>query len=223
MPRLVLMNNSLERSLTNLVVEVRTGTRNVSLDGEHISGDWDNKGRSHRIGAGRPMALNVLNPFLSRNDLVNAVLDFTQRYGPLTIPFSAATSFRFSVADWNMARKRICVLWKAASSGTKRRWPLSIPLDQSDGDHFSFEDGQLTFRTQSLHTYMALEIARIPMKGFRRCTNFSYGCKSPYFFSDDFREKYCSEACSHEAKKRAKLDWWNREKRGKKNVTHKAR
>jgi hypothetical protein len=218
------MNSGLERKLDIFTIEVQTGTRDVALDGENITGAWVDKGAIHRIGEQpREIALHVLNPFLSGVRLTDAVLDFTKRYGPLTVPFRSAEPFRFSIKEWKMARHFLHVLWKAASNGLKRKWPISIPVDKSDGDHFSFDDGRLTFRTQSLSTFMALEIARTPVEKFRQCANFGYGCKAPYFFANDLRERYCSEACARESKKRAKLDWWNNNRKGTKHVAKKTR
>jgi hypothetical protein len=33
------------------------------------------------------------------------------------------------------------------------------------------------------------------------------------FVGDDWRDRYCCETCAHEGKKRAKLDWWNKNRR----------
>jgi hypothetical protein len=217
------MNSGLERSSNNLRIEVQTGTRNVVLERDDITGEWDAESTIYRIGEGRPIALNVLNPFLGNDRLANAVLDFTQRFGPLTIPFCRGASFRFSINEWKMARKYLHVVWKAAGSGSKRKWPVNLPVDESDGDHFSFENGRLSFRTQNLSTFMALEIATIPAERFKRCANFGYGCKSPYFFANDLRERYCSETCARESKKRAKLKWWNENRRGGKDGTQETR
>ena len=217
------MNSSLEGNSNNLSIEVQTGTRDVVLDRNCIVGSWDAKGTIYRIGAGRAIALNVLNPFLSNDRLADAALDFTRRFGPLTVPFCGAASFRFSIDEWKMARKYLHGVWKAASSGSRRKWPFNLPVDKSDGDHFSFDNGRLTFRTRSLSTFMALEVAAIPVENFRRCANFGYGCKSPYFFASDLRERYCSETCSHESKKRAKLKWWNENRRGGEDVAQKTR
>jgi hypothetical protein len=217
------MNSGLEGSLNNLNIEVQTGTGDVVLEGNYIAGAWDAKGTIYRIGEGRAIALNVLNPFLGNERLADAALDFTRRFGPLTIPFCRGESFRFSIDEWKIARKHLYVAWKAASTTSKRKWPFNLPVDRNDGDHFSSENGRLTFRTQSLSTFMALEVATIPVERFRRCANFGYGCKSPYFFAGDLRERYCSETCAHESKKRAKLDWWNKNRRGGEDGTQKTR
>jgi hypothetical protein len=217
------MKTGLERSSNNLRIEVQTGTRDVVLEGDYITGAWDAEGRIYRIGEGRALVLDVLNPFLGTNRLADAALDVTKKFGPLTIPFCRGESFGFSIDEWKMARKYLLGVWRAASSGLKRKWPFNLPIDKCDGDHFSFENGQLTFRTQNLSTFMALEIATIPVERFKRCANFGYSCRSPYFFASDLRERYCSETCAHESKKRAKLKWWNDNRKGREDGTQKAR
>jgi hypothetical protein len=223
MPRLLFVDNDLERSSSNLRIEVQTGTRKVVLEGDYITGFWDAKGAIYRIGEGRAIALNVLNPFLGSDRLEDAVLDFTKRFGPITIPFCSDASFSFSIGEWKRARQDLYVVWKGASSGLKRKWQFNLPVDKSDGDHFSFENGRPAFRTQNLSKFMDLEIATVPAKGFKRCASFAYGCKSPYFFSSDLRERYCSETCAHESKKRAKLKWWDENRRGGEDGAQKAR
>ena len=207
------MNNGLEHGLQNLGIEVRTGTRNVVLKDDYIIGEWASEATVYRIDKGRPIALDLLNhPHIGKCGYPDAALAFTQKFGPLTIPFGRAASFRFSIAEWKAVRRELHFAWKAASSAVKRGQPLNLPLD---GDHFSLYKGQIRFRTQKLITYMALEIATIPAKNLRMCANFGYGCKSPFFFASDLREKYCSQSCAHEAKKRVKLKWWNENRREK--------
>jgi len=218
------VNNDLERVSKNLTIEVQTGTRHVMFEGkDYITGAWDANGTVHRMGEHRrAIALDVLNPFLRGDRLADAALDFTKKFGPITIPFDREKPFRFSIHEWKIARKYLYGVWKAASSRLERKWPLNLPVDVRDGDHFSFANGRLTFRTQNLSTFMALEIATIPVEGFRRCANFGCGCKSPYFFASDLRERYCSETCANESKKRAKLKWWD-DNRRKSNGPKKAR
>lgn len=204
-------------------VEVQTGTRNVALDGDYIAGMWDEKGAVYRLGERRAIALDVLNLFLSSDRLADAALDFTRRFGPLTAPFSGGEPFRFSIEEWKMARKYLHGVWKAASGGAERKWPFNIPVDGSGGDRFSGEDGRLVFRTQNLSTFMALEIAAVPVEKFRRCANFMFGCKAPFFFASDLRERYCSESCAREGKNRAKREWWNKNRGGGRDGAQKTR
>jgi hypothetical protein len=209
------VNSGLERTSHIIGIEVQTGTRNVALEGDYVTGAWDAEGTIYRIGKRRAISLDMLNPFLGKNRLADAVVDFTNRFGPLTIPFCCAASFRFSISEWKMARRNLHWVWKAASSGLKRNRSFTLPVDKSDGDHFRLDKGRITFRTQRLSTYMALEIATIPAERLRMCANFVSGCKSPFFFASDLREKYCSETCAHASKRRAKLEWWNENRRGK--------
>lgn len=215
------MKNGLERSLSNIAIEVQTGTRDVVLEGDYISGVWQTRGTIHRVGTGRAIALDVLNPFLGKSSLADAILLFTKKFGPLTIPYRRSSSFRFSIREWKAARRVLHFAWKAASTGAKGNRDFTIPLDAQDC--FNLENGQATFRTQKLITFAALEIASIPADRLKTCENRSFGCESPFFFASDLREKYCSEACAHESKKRKKLKWWNENRREKKSGTQKTR
>jgi hypothetical protein len=196
-----------------LGIEIRTGTRNVVRKDYYITGEWASEPTVYRIDKGRPIALDLLNaPHVGKRSYTDSALDFTQKFGPLTIPFGRTASFRFSIAEWKAARRELHFAWKAASSSVKRGQPLNLPLD---GDHFSLYKGQITFRTHKLITYMALEIVTIPAKSLRMPANFEYGCKSPFFFASDLRERYCSQRCAHDAKKRVKLKWWNENRKEK--------
>ena len=210
------MAHVLEGILNNIRIEVQTGTREVVREGDYISGAWDARGKAYRTGEGRAIALDVLNPFLDQVRISDAVLKFTERLGPLTIPFDSGASFRFSIREWIAARRGLQWVWKATSSGMKLSRNYDLPVKESDRDHFSFEKGnRITFRTHKLSTFIALEIATIPANMFRRCANFGYGCKSPFFIAGDRREKYCSESCAHEGRKRAKLKWWDENRKEK--------
>jgi hypothetical protein len=197
------------------------GTRNVLLEGDHISGQWATAAVIYRIDKAHAIALDLLNtPHVGKRSYADAALDFTKKFGPLTIPFSRGASFRFSISEWKETRQNLHIAWKVASSAAKWNQPFYLPLD---GDHFSFEKGRITFRTQKLITYAALEIASISAQRLRRCANFGYGCKSPFYFASDLRERYCSQMCANEAKKRAKLRWWNENRKGEEDGTQKAR
>jgi hypothetical protein len=222
MTRILFVNSGLDSSSVNLAIEVQTGTRIAELKGVHITGEWDAKGTIRRFGEGRAIALDVLNPFIDGTPLAQAILGFTRKFGPLTVPFCPGATFRFSVAEWKRARQFLHFVWKNASSGLKRS-PLTVPVDNAKGDQFRFRDGLPTFRTQSLSTYMAFEIAAVPTDRFKRCANFGYGCRAPYFFASDLRERYCSETCFHESNKRKKREWWDENRGRGKNGTQKTR
>ena len=208
------MNSGLERDLNNIGIEVQTGIKSAVQEGEYVAGTWNAEGEMYRIGEGRAIALDVLNPFLRERSFANAVLEFTRKFGPLTIPFSRGESFRFSIREWKTARRALHFVWKAAASGRRSNRAVKIPCE-SNLDYFNRSQGRLTFRTQTLSTYAALEIASIPAELLRTCENQKFGCKSPFFFASDLRERYCSATCAHEAKKRIKLKWWNENRRGK--------
>jgi hypothetical protein len=206
------VNNGLERGFEKLRVEVQTGTQNVLLKGDYITGEWASEAVVHRIDETRAIALELLNVTHVQRKYEDAALDFTKKFGPITILFGHGASFKFSISEWKSARQQLHIAWKAASSTARwNRSPLYLPID---GDHFIFEKAGITFRTQKLLTYAALEIASIPTARLRRCANFPHGCKSPFFFASDLRERYCSQRCANEAKKRAKLRWWNENRRG---------
>ena len=221
MPRILSVNNSLERRFEKIGIELQTGTRNVLLEGDDITGEWAPAAVVHRIDEPRAIALELLNAtHVGKRSYANAALAFTEKFGPLTIPFGHDASFKFSISEWKAARQNLHIAWKVASSAAKLNQPFYLPLD---GDHFSFDKGRITFCTQKLLTYAALEIASIPAARLRRCANFGHGCESPFFFASDLREKYCSQTCANEAKKRAKLKWWNDNRKGGEDGTRKTR
>lgn len=218
------MDKRLDGELGNLAIAVETGTRNVVRDSDHVSGIWiDEPVIWPKEGSSRAIALEVLNPFLGSTRLADAAVDFTRRFGPLTLPFRRGESFRFSIDEWKRARQHLSVVWRAARGGSKPKWPFTVSVDGNEGDHFSFANGQILFRTRNLLTFMSLEIASVPAENFRTCANFGYGCKSPYFFSGDLRETHCSEACAVESRKRSKREWWNSNRKGVSDGTQKAR
>lgn len=220
------MNKFLESTLGHFGVVVYTGTKNVEFDGEYVTGQWASQPTIIRFGLRpRAAAVELLNALSGRkNDSSQkAVLQFTRKYGPLNVPFIAGETFRFAIGDWKAQRNRLLISWKIVSTAGKQGRPVYIRVDGNNGDHFCIEHGCLSFRTKRLMTYMELEVASVPAQRLRKCANFAYGCESPYFFADDLRNKYCSDACSIAGKNRAKLEWWNENRKGGQDGTQKTR
>lgn len=222
MPRLLLMNNGLDGTWNNLRIEVRTGTKNVELDGDCVVGEWKDKAKILAAWSVRPVALKLMNAsFADEAQLAKTALLFTREFGPLKLPFEPGAPFRLPIRDWQAQRRLFVFAWKIFSDQRKRKLPIDLPI--GSGDHFSFASGQLSFHTGTLWTFMALEIGSVSGKRLRRCANFMYGCGSPYFIASDFREKYCSPVCADERRKQGKLRWWNENRKGKESGTEKAR
>ena len=74
--------------MNNIGIEVQTGAKSAVPEGDYVAGKWDAVGEVYRIGEGRAIALEVLNPFLGERSFADAILEFTRKFGPLTIPFS---------------------------------------------------------------------------------------------------------------------------------------
>jgi len=215
------MKQFLVSGFADFGIEVETGVSNVELHGKNISGTWLATPKVIRSGASRPIAVELLNsirgfdpgPFPGPGRLPEAALKITKKFGPLTIPYRAGSAFSFTVDGWLLTIHLLRNAWAAVSHSSQKKTPIDIPLDR--GESFRFANGGLTFRTHRLDTFVVLEIASVLAPRLCLCANHSYDCGSPYFIASDKREKYCSESCAREAKRRANLVWWNKNRKGK--------
>jgi hypothetical protein len=168
------------------------------------------------LEGGLPKVAELLDslPGVGRGCLEKAALDFTRKYGPLEFPYCAGEPFQFSVRDWGVSVRQLQDMWTWISKCSRKGIPLSIG-DGPFSARLRFINGRITFVTDFLPAFVALEMASVPAPLLCVCANRGKGCKSPYFIASDKREKYCSESCAQAAQRRVKLEWWNKNRRGK--------
>jgi len=176
------------------------------------------------LEGGLPKVAELLDslPGVGRGRLEKAALYFTRKYGPLEFPYRAGEPFRFSVRDWGVIVRQLQDMWAWISKCRRKGIPLSIG-DGPFSTRLRFINGRITFVTDFLPAFVALEMASVPAPLLCVCTNRGKGCKSPYFIASDKREKYCSEDCAQAAQRRVKLEWWNKNRKGKQNGAEKTR
>ena len=225
------MNHLLVNGLTNSGIAVETGVSNAELQGDCIVGTWLATPKVIRAGRSRPIAIQLLNSLIGveLDRRPEVALKFTKRFGPLALPYSAGSPFSFPMFDWVAHVARLTEIWAWVARSAREKAPADISL--ISGEYVRFTDGGFTLRTPRLGTFVALEIASVPALRLRVCANHRYGgalfdyhgCRTPYFIASDGREKYCSEDCARAAKRRANLDWWNKNRKGGDDGTKKAR
>jgi hypothetical protein len=213
----------------NFPIEVQTGVSNVELQSvdfqdDYIAGTWLATPKVIRIGASRPVAVELLNSLegVGSDRLPEVALKFTKRYGPLEFPYRAGEPFRFLTHDWAVSVKQLQGLWAMVSNLSRKGIPLSIG-DGPFSARLRFVNGRITFVMDFLPAFVSVEMASVPAPRLCFCANRGLGCKSPYFIASDKREKYCSERCALAGKRRANLDWWNKNRKGKQNGAEKTR
>src|ERR1700679_2990453 len=94
------MNRYLEDIRSKLHIAVETGTLDVKLFGDTISGTWPTFPRLMQFGSPRPIAVELLNMGLRSNPNPLEILKFRKRFGPLTLSYSPDQTFQFSIHDW---------------------------------------------------------------------------------------------------------------------------
>jgi hypothetical protein len=225
------MKRFLVSGSANFGIEAETGVSNAELQGDSIAGTWLATPKVIHAGASRPIAVQLLNSLIGveLDRRPEVALKFTKRFGPLAIPYRAGSSFSFPMFDWVAHVARLTEIWAWVARASREKVPADISL--FSGEFVRFADGGVTLRTHRLGTFVALEIASVPHSLLCVCANHRYkgalfeyhGCKSPYFIASDGREKYCSESCARAGKRRANLDWWNKNRKGGEDGTQKAR
>lgn len=208
---------------SNFRIEVETGTSGITASAERITGVWLPNPKVLRAGSSkRPIAAQLLNTALRTTRDPKQILKFTRQYGPLTVPYRRGVPFEFSINDWLFSVAKLEQFWRSIARANRKALAANIQLNLENGDQFRFATGELVFKTDKLHAFLALEIASFPANLVNLCQNFPLAidlhwtdfCSSPYFIAGDGREKYCSEACARIAKRRRKLKWWNDNRKG---------
>src|SRR5271170_4040720 len=135
------MKRFLVSGFADFGIEVETGISNVELHGKNISGKWLATPKVIRNGASRPIAVELLNSLrgVEPGALPEVALEFTKKFGPLTIPYRAASAFSFTVDGWWLAIHRLRYAWAAISHSSQKKAPVDIPLDR--GECFRFANG----------------------------------------------------------------------------------
>src|SRR5215469_11292234 len=203
------MNSFLDTYSRRLAIAVECGTSNALIRGDSISGKWSNQPRIWTPSRPLSIAEELLNSVdsVSVDEIPKRVLKFTKDYGPLILPFQSGKHFDFPLSEWLGKRAEFIGAWKILSAGVARDGPVQVGIDK--GDRFEFTSRELRFCTARLAAYVSLELAAVPPGRLRICHNRLNGCKTPYFFATDLRNRYCSESCSKAAIREAKLRWWN--------------
>ena len=207
----------LETVSRKFAIAVECGVSAISLKSGVIAGEWQKSPRVWTPASSpRSIAEELLNSTeaVSIEDVPRAVVEFTKKYGPITVPFRSGGCFQFSVPEWLSKRAELEATWRLVASA-RRSVPAggsSVKVWMDKGEYFEFSAGRLRFRTTHLDTYVSLEIAAVPKSRLRVCENRLNpleGCKSPYFVASDLRKKYCSGICAAAAVREAKRRWWN--------------
>lgn len=202
-------------------IVVECGASQVSLKGDLISGVWCKVPKLVRPDVKRSVAEDLLNGVepLGSVPFDKAALSFTRNYGALMYPFRHGAAFEFKVSKWIDCQQGLRSIWQQWS----REGREIIRIETNPHEYFDIVAGELRFRTQSLDTYILLEMAAVPRARLRVCPNIGSGCKTPYFIAQDLRNRYCSPRCASKGVREAKLRWWNENSKEKQGVSRKTR
>lgn len=215
----------------NLRLQVETGTADAQVSGAIVSGTWLSAPKIVSFGSARTIGVELLNMSLQSTPDPAAILRFTKKFGALTVAYSPNQAFQFSIHDWRNRVALLAQLWEGIAHAGRKRLSTDIQIGLEGKGGFRFVAGELAFVTDTLHVFVALEIASVPSSHLRMCANWprlmetyrSDYCRTPYFIAADTRDRYCSEACAQVAQRRAKLKWWNENRKGDSNGAKKTR
>lgn len=139
----------------------------------------------------------------------DAIEGFTKRYGPLSVCANSGGRFTFSFDDWRRHQATIREDWVGMSKAWTRfdliRWE---PIGVEPGEDFIFEDGELSFKANTLSRYLRFELQSIGTERVRLCARPQ--CVNPYFIAGHLGRRYCSQDCLDLVQKAKKLEWWNK-------------
>jgi hypothetical protein len=200
-----MMKLFLETKRLPLQFRVRAhGALDVVARGEAIRGRWD------RATDGDYSPGEILLALLNSSNDIASIVDFTKRYGPLTVNYKRARGrFSFRAADWRKAQRNIGSRWKGYALYPEQGVPLTVTKHSSlpvvEGEEFQVYSGDWTYVASTLSRMLQLELLATPPNRLRRC---NWQACQRYFIAEHRGEKYCSEACSADATREAKLKWW---------------
>jgi hypothetical protein len=192
------------------------GVKNVRLDGADVVGEW----ASMKSFYGE-RGSTVVERFANLTPTPRSIVEFTRRFGPLSLRAWDEDSdrFRFSISSWKSAQSNFRRSWTYVQNhGLDRAAPHELI-------RLEFGPKQLLIQCPDIKTFMELELESQAEK-LRMCERKD--CIHPYFIPQHGKERYCSTGCANWAQSQWKKRWHEeqREKRIKKEKrdgTQKAR
>ena len=199
-------------------LEVLAGTSEASLDGEHIAG---------RFGDAPLVITNegrLCETFANCSDSCAQILRFTKKYAPL-VTAMPGQGFRFCLQEWLFYRDRFRDEWKgiarthSASSlkEIKAVFPAATMVVPNvfifgrGSSLISSRDG-IVLQQSNFLELIELCFHGLPWDRIRLCP--APECKKPFFIAAHLKQNYCgSTECVAWGDRKAKLSWWNRNKK----------
>lgn len=184
------------------------GVASVEIRGDKVAGLWLREIPHKAPWQAMDVAANLVNWGAQPSD----VRRFTSRFGPLTVVPPAhgkGGAFAFSLAEWQAAQVAVQNEWRRKLPG--RGAPLLGDSGRRfvrPGESFSLVQGRWSYRTATLEQWAALAVLSTPRGRLKKCA--STGCDMPFFQAQHLRQRYCSEVCANWAQRKAKREWWGR-------------
>jgi hypothetical protein len=132
---------------------------------------------------------------------VSEVLRFLKDYGPVVVNRRAEHATRFTLKDWERWQAEFREIWNGPAL---KDW--SLPF--ADGDELACVHGVPALRLPDLWRYL---VVNLHAAGLHRTKCLNPDCPAPFFVARHLKEKYCTPECVLWAKRRDRLEWWNRE------------
>lgn len=133
-----------------------------------------------------------------------AVIEFTERYGPLLPPPAGSMEFRMKLADWYAIQEAEKQGWDCGPVGQIRK----------DGKAFRYRKPRFVtfdaeFVTSTLRDYIGLSTMSCPYNVRRKCQNvWKPGPCGKYFRAESPGQKHCSPGCAENADLKTKRKYW---------------
>ena len=160
----------------------------------------------------RREAHSVVEEFVNTDQDPQSILRFTKRFGPLQRLQRGQKEFSLSLQDWRKHQEWLRGQWRRraedASAVRKRAGRFSPQSWTFESDeHLLFSSsGRVLIVTNSFRRLIEFAWFSTPTDHVRICANPE--CKTPYFASKDFRQRFCSEVCAQWGQRQWKREWW---------------
>ena len=193
------------------------GVSDVRLDpGEIVTGKHTDI-RTHglnndRFGEMGNFPGGLLEDFANWEGTPQEILEFTERYGPLTRRAEEGKTFSFSLEEWRACQHALRHEWTRISRQfvgpfrIGKRATGSPLIDFENGERIHEASNSLSLVTSTLDRLLRLELYLVPPRRLRICGHRD--CEHPYFIARHQRRQYCSADCSNWAQRRSKRSWW---------------
>lgn len=189
------MTNAGAQQNVRFLLRTYGGIQDVRLFGNEVLGKFSPK--LEQI-CERPL----IAPFVNWPGDSDSIVEFTQRYGPLTKEAKPGAEFKFDLQEFKDAQERFRDMWRNFRQYTGPATDLMKEL----GGSILLHKGSVFYIVSTLYKYLYVDLLTTPVEQVRICRREE--CTHPYFIAEHLNRQFCETKCAKQYRSEENREWW---------------